>query len=229
MTETQDIKYWYLRNHQLFSQMSSEEIKMLCIIGGFRKAKKNEDIYFGLDDDPKVYLLKKGTIKILTLDEEGNEVTKDILLQGDIFGEITLADNTNNRNEFARAASPEVSVCSFKVSDFEKVLRENPMLAIRYTKQVGDKLKAMENRFTDLVFKDVRTRLIEFLRNYAIHNGQKESNAFVTNHFFTQQDIASLIGASRQTVTSLMNELVEKNLLQYTRSVFIIPDVTAFK
>ena len=225
---SQDSKYWYLRSHQLFSQMSGEEIRMLCIITGFRKARKNEDIYFGLDEEQRVYLLKKGTIKILSLDANGNEVTKEILLQGDIFGEISLSGHKGQHNEFARAASPEVSICSFTVTDFEKVLQKNPLLAIRYTKQVGDKLKAMENRFSDLVYKDVRTRLVEFLKNFALDNGKKEGNTLTTNHFLTQQDIASLIGASRQTVTTLLNELVEKNLLQYTRSVFVIPDVKAF-
>lgn len=225
----QDIKYWHLRNHQLFSHMSSEDIQALCVITAFRKAKKNEIIDLS-DAEKRVYSLKKGTIKIISLTADGIEVTKEILQQGDIFGEISL-DSAQARAgcEYARAASPEVSICSFKVVDFEVVLQKNPMLAIRYTKQMGDKLKAMENRFSNLVFKDTRTRLTEFLREFALHNGKRVGNAITTQHFLTHHDIASLIGASRQTVSTLMNELTESHLLDYSRSAFTITDLPSFR
>lgn len=224
-----DRKYWFLRNHQMFSHMSNEQIQSLCVISNFKTAVKNEIIDL-TDLEKRIYSLKKGTIKIIGLDEAGNEVTKDVLQKGDIFGEITLSDNPRRQaNEYARAASPEVSVCSFKVADFEQALRHDPTLAIRYTKQVGDKLKAMENRFSNLVFKDVRTRLMDFLKDFALQNGTQEMQSVTTRHFLTQQDIACLIGSSRQTVTTLMNELTKNNLLEYSRSTFTIPNLAAFK
>ncbi len=224
-----DVKYWYLRNHQLFSQLTGEEISELCMITNFKQAKKNEIVDFS-DVEKRIYTLKKGTIKLIIIDEEGNEVTKVVLQQGDLFGELTLNKfNVKNDNEYARAASPEVSVCSFKIEDFEKVLKKNPLLAIKYTKQMGDKLKAMENRFSNLVFKDVRTRLIEFLKDYAKQNGKKEQENIITPHFLTQQDIACLIGASRQTVTTLIHEMTESKIISYSRTSFTIHDVNNFK
>ncbi|MBC8112685.1 MAG: Crp/Fnr family transcriptional regulator [Verrucomicrobia bacterium] len=224
-----DVKYWYLRNHQLFSRLSSDEIKELCVITNFRKARKNEIIDLA-DEHKRIYSLKKGTIRIISISEDGTETTKEILQQGDIFGEISLdANNAEAENQYAQAASPEVQVCSFFVEDFEKILHRNPLLAIHYTKLVGFRLKTMQNRYADLVFKDVRTRLISFLKDFAVQNGKKEANSFVTPHFLTQHDIANLIGASRQTVTTLMNEFTEQNLFQYSRNTFIIPDVEKFK
>ena len=224
-----DVKFWYLRSHQLFSQMTNEEINELCIISNYKNAKKNEVLYFS-ETEKRLYALKKGTLKIISIDKEGNENTKDILQQGDIFGELTL--NIKNiddaANEFAKVASPEVSVCSFKVEDFEKVLHKNPTIAIKYTKQVGDKLKAMENRFSNLVFKDVKTRLIEFLKDFAIQNGTENNNSFSVPHFLTQQDIACMIGASRQTVTTLINEMNENRSLIYSRSSFTITNMKNF-
>jgi CRP/FNR family transcriptional regulator, cyclic AMP receptor protein len=223
-----DVKYWYLRNHSLFSQLNGEEIRSLCIISGFKKAKKNEDIFFSQEEEKRVYFLKKGTLKIISVDAEGNEITKELLQRGDIFGEITLDDqNGDNENEFARAASPDVVVCSFTLKDFEKLLAFKPQLAIRYTKQVGFRLKTIETRLSDLIRKDVRTRLTEFLRTFAAQNGTLEGNTLSTRHFLTQQDIAHIIGASRQTVATLMNELTAADLLQYSRTDFIIPDTRA--
>jgi CRP-like cAMP-binding protein len=84
------VKYWYLKNHNLFSQMKESDIQSLCVITGFKKALKNEVIYFTHEPVRRLYLLKKGILKIAMMDEEGNEQTKEIIHQGDIFGEITL-------------------------------------------------------------------------------------------------------------------------------------------
>lgn len=82
----EDLKYWYLRDHKLFRTLSFGQIKQLCIITGFKKAKKGEIIYFSSSDVPRIFLLKKGNIKIVAVDEEGNETIKDIIQKGDLFG-----------------------------------------------------------------------------------------------------------------------------------------------
>ncbi len=63
MDKVKDVKYWYLRNHQIFSQMNEQEIKMLCIISRFKRARKNDLIFF--DEVKRIYFLKKGIIKII--------------------------------------------------------------------------------------------------------------------------------------------------------------------
>ena len=148
-----EVVYWYLRNHNLFEQMSDQEYKDLCVISGYKTAKKNEVIYMTHETVRRLYFLKKGVVKIAAVDDEGNEITKDVIREGDIFGEITLNGNAANSGEFAKAISDEVSICSFKLDDFERVLEKNPNLSLRYTKKVGDKFKAMETRFSNLIFK----------------------------------------------------------------------------
>jgi CRP/FNR family transcriptional regulator len=72
-----ELKYWYLRDHKLFWTLSMSQIKQLCIITGFKKAKKGEVIYFSSSDLPRIYLLKKGNIKIVSIDEQGKETIKE--------------------------------------------------------------------------------------------------------------------------------------------------------
>ena len=103
----EELKYWYLRDHKLFWTLSMSQIKQLCIITGFKKAKKGDIIYFSSSDVPRVFLLKKGSIKIVSIDEEGNETIKDIIQKGDLFGELEL-DNDHNSNEYAKALTDEV-------------------------------------------------------------------------------------------------------------------------
>jgi CRP-like cAMP-binding protein len=220
-----ELKYWYLRDHKLFWTLSMSQIKQLCIIVGFKKAKKGDVIYFSSSDVPRIFLLKKGNIKIVSVDDEGNETIKEILQKGDLFGELSLERDTEV-NEYAKALTDEVSICSFLMSDFEDLLVKNPTLALSYTKFVGLKMKRIKNNYSNLVSKDAKTRLITFLKEWAEKEGKQEGNKYTIDNYLTQTDIAQIICTSRQTATLLLNELEEKNLIYYNRKEIIIDDIS---
>lgn len=223
----EELKYWYLRDHKLFRTLSFVQIKQLCIIVGFKKANRGEIIYFSNSEAPRIFLLKRGAIKIVSLDEEGNETIKDIIQKGDLFGELTLESDLQV-NEYAKVLTDEVSICSFLMSDFEDLMLRNPSLALGYTKFVGLKMKRLKNNYTNLVSKDAKTRLITFIKEWAEKEGVFEDNTVTLENYLTQNDIAQIICTSRQTATTLLNELVENGLLEYNRKEIIIPNITAF-
>jgi CRP/FNR family transcriptional regulator len=223
----EELKYWYLRDHKLFWTLSMSQIKQLCIITGFKKAKKGDIIYFSSSDVPRVFLLKKGNIKIVSVDEDGNETIKDIIEKGDLFGELTL-ENDRNSNEYAKALTDDVAICSFLLSDFEDLLLRNPSLALSYTKFVGLKLKRIKNNYANLVSKDAKTRLLTFIKDWAERDGKKDGNRVTIQNYLTQNDIAQIICTSRQTATVLLNELVENGLMHYGRKEIIIDDISKF-
>lgn len=220
-----ELKYWYLRDHKLFRVLSFAQIKQLCIIVGFKKANKGEIIYFSNSEAPRIFLLKRGAIKIVSLDEDGNETIKDIIQKGDLFGELTLESDIQV-NEYAKVLTDEVSICSFLMSDFEDLMLRNPTLALGYTKFVGLKMKRLKTNYTNLVSKDAKTRLKNFFKDWAEKEGVYTENKVTLENYLTQNDIAQIICTSRQTATTLLNELVEGNLLEYNRKEIIIPDIT---
>lgn len=220
-----ELKYWYIRDHKLFRTLSMSQIKQLCIITGFKKAKKGEIIYFSSTDLPRIFLLKKGNIKIVSVDEEGNETIKDIIQKGDLFGELSL-ETDSQVNEYAKVLSDDVAICSFLMSDFENLLLQNPSLALSYTKFVGLKMKRIRNSYSNLISKDARTRLYQFLKDWAEREGRKTENRVVIENYLTQNDIAQIICTSRQTATQLLNEMEEKQLIHYNRKEISIPDIT---
>lgn len=222
-----ELKYWYLRDHKLFGTLSMSEIKQLCITTGFKKAQKGDIIYFSTSDLPRIFILKKGNIKIVSVDEDGNETIKEILQKGDLFGELSL-EHDKEVNEYAKALTDEVSICSFLMSDFENLLSKNPALALSYTKFVGLRMKRFKNNYSNLVSKDAKTRLITFLKDWAQKEGNQQGNKFTIDNYLTQNDIAQIICTSRQTATILLKELEEKNLIYYTRKEIIIDDITKF-
>jgi CRP/FNR family transcriptional regulator, cyclic AMP receptor protein len=220
---TLDTKYWYLRNHKLFSTLNGAEMKAICVIANFKSAKKGEIIYFSTEDLQRVYSLKKGIIKIVGIDEGGNEIIKDILQAGDLFGQLDF-DTTDNE-EYAVAMSDTVAICSFTVADFEKVVERNPDLAIKYTKLVGLRFKRLQNRYTNLVNKDAKTRLKIFLKEWALKEGNGQTKNITFKNYLTHQDVASLICTTRQTVNQLFNDLKSSNLIDYSRTEITIFDL----
>lgn len=221
----EELKYWYLRDHKLFRTLSYSQIKQLCIIVGFKRAQKGDVIYFSSSDVPRVFLLKKGNIKIVSVDEDGNETIKDIIQKGDLFGELEL-ENDRNSNEYAKALTDEVQICSFLMSDFEDLLLRNPNLALSYTKFVGLKMKRLRNNYANLVSKDAKTRLLTFIKEWAERDGVKEENKIIIENYLTQNDIAQIICTSRQTAILLLNELEENGLMYYSRKQIIIEDIS---
>jgi len=192
----------------------------------YKQATKGEYIYFGNEQIDRLYILKKGRIKIAYYDDKDQEVVTEILKEGDIFGEVSLRQSENKNHEFAQAMTEEVSVCSFSLANFESLLEKKPELAIGFSKMLGDKLKIINQKYSDLIFKDARTRIINFFRLHARYEGKQTGDRVEIDMFLTHQDIASFTASSRQTVTTVINQLEAEGMLIFQgRKKVVIPDL----
>ncbi len=219
-----DNKYWYLRNHRLFEQLTELEVADLCIVSNMKNAEKNEVIYFSGDDYNRIYLIKVGTVKICREDQHVREMITELLTEGDIFGHI---GNGTNSEEYAKVLSESVRLCFFETSNFTKVLQKNPNLSLKYTDAVNEKMISFRQKFEDLAFKPVDTRVYEFFKRYAQYHGKFNENRVEMDMMLTHQDIAAYTASSRQSVTSIINRLAEEGKIVYEgRKKVIIPDVT---
>lgn len=219
-----EVKFWHLRNHQLFWVLNNSQVRQLCIITNFKRAQKGELIDFGEKENSRIYLLKKGNLKLVQVDEKGNELIVDIIQQGELFGSLTL-DREEREYEYAQVLTDRVVLCSFNVSDFERLLTEYPTLAISYTKLVGFRLKRVKNRYSNLFFKNTRERLIAFLNDWAIREGRFNGTEVSLDNFLTQKEISQIICSSRQTTTQIFNEWEQKGLISYTRKEIMIKNL----
>jgi CRP/FNR family cyclic AMP-dependent transcriptional regulator len=220
-----DDSQFFIRNYDLWCQLSDEEYKDLKVVHAVLEVPKGEYIYFEAYNHNKVYFVKEGTIKIGYIDDDGNEKIKEIIRKGELFGQFSL-ERDNLHGEFAQAYKDNVSICAFTIDDFERLLKNRPDLALKYSKQVGAKLRNIENRLINLLNKDVKTRLIHFLWQLVEQNlVENTAEGFCMPNYLTHEDIASLIGSSRQTVTTMINELETEGFLSYNRQEICFLDV----
>lgn len=208
-------QYWYLQNHSLFKNLNTSELKEICFIAKYKTATKGDIIFFSEENIGRVFTLKKGSLKIVRIDEEGNEIVKDILKVGDLFGSLDLIES--NEDEYAIVLTDTVTFCSFKAADFEKFIENKPDVAVKYTKWIGFWFKRLENRYSNIMFKDVKSRLVHFLKDISKDHEKDQDGRVTLPNYLTHQDIASLICSTRQTVTSLLNTLKSDGIIEYSR------------
>ena len=230
MTQTNscDSTLLLIRGFDIFQHITDEEYKELDLVHNFLEAASGEYIYFPFQNHNKLYFTKEGFIKLGYIDEQGNEVIQEIIQKGEVFGQLTLEKN-NDRDEFAQAYKSAVSLCAFTMEDFLRLLQKKPDMAIAFSFHLGNKLRKVENRLLNILNKDVKSRLAQLLLQLAADNKSIINNTATIEKFLTHEDLAKLIGSSRQTVTTTLNQFEKQNLITVTKKNISIPDINTFK
>lgn len=188
-----------------------------------KKFKKGEYIYIPNDLSDRLYLLSEGRVKVGAYGEGGKEITKAVLSAGEIFGELSLIGE-EKRRDFVYTMEA-TTVCIITVSEMKNLMKEYTGLQLFMMKIMGNRVVEMEQRLESLVFRDSRTRIIEYLLNLAKKKGQRVGYEIVVRNFLTHQDIANLTATSRQTVTTVLNQLRSKNIITFNRKRLLIRDI----
>ena len=189
----------------------------------FKTYKRDQFIYIPEDSATHIYMIVNGRVKIGHYLENGDEVVTAILTKGEIFGELAMAGE-EKRRDFAQAME-EVTICPLTTEELKELMYENKELSFKILKLIGLRIMKLERKLELLVFKDARTRIIEFLKDAAAWKGVKVGFETMIQTKLTHKDIASLTGTSRQTVTTILNDLKEKNLINFNRKQILIRDL----
>ncbi|MFT6166184.1 MAG: CRP-like cAMP-binding protein [Vicingaceae bacterium] len=220
----QNSKLWHLEQINLFKNLSDEELVELDDLTVMKTADKNQFIYFPKEPSKILFFLKAGRIKIGSYSEDGKEIIKAILYPGEVFGEMGIVGE-ESRKDFAVAMDSETRMCTLHVDQFKKMMEANSQLSLEVTKNIGEKLRNIERRLESLIFKDARERIIDFMKEMAGKYGKKIGVEVLVKHDLTHQDIANLTATSRQTVTTVLNDLKEKDLIYMERKRFLIREI----
>lgn len=215
--------FWFFDDVNLFKVLCPHKFKTYKADHSFDTYRKKDYIYFEEDSSNKIYLIEKGKVKIGYYNEDGEEVVKAILTKGELFGETAILGESK-REEFAQSIDNNTSICPVGVNTMHDLMRDNQTFSLKIYKVIGFKFKKLERRLQLLLFKDSKTRLLEFLDELCSDYGYdcEKTGDKIIQHPYTQKDIASLIGTSRPTLNILLNELRENKIIQFNRKEIII-------
>ena len=218
-----ELKYWYLNEHKLFSNLSFSEIDKLCILKRYKKSVKDEIVELPYQEKEAIYFLKQGTLKLVTLNEEGDEVLIEILQKGDLFGELSFSKD-DAKMEYLKVVSDQAILCTFFREKLEETMMKKPDFALKYIKFIGFNYKQFKNSYKNILFKDARSRLLLLLESIIEKEGLHE-HSFALPNYLTQKDFAQLICATRQTVITLFQELENEGIIKYSKKEIQITDL----
>jgi CRP/FNR family transcriptional regulator, cyclic AMP receptor protein len=219
---------WYFESVNLYQILCPHKVKAMNGKHEFLNFKKDQFIYFPDEPATNIYMISNGRVRIGHYLDDGKEVIKAILTTGEIFGELALAGE-EKRSDFAQAMDEKTVVCPLTIEELKRLMYQDNELTFKILKLVGLRLMKVERKLELLVFKDARTRIIEFLKDAASWKGKKVGFETMIPTKLTHKDIASLTGTSRQTVTTILNELKEKNLINFDRKKILIRDLVNLK
>ncbi|HMG34984.1 MAG TPA: Crp/Fnr family transcriptional regulator [Blastocatellia bacterium] len=216
-------RLWCINGLNLLRDVSEEEMLRFAAITRIVERRRGDMIYLPGDASQSVYFLKEGRIKITGLSEDGHEVLLDIIGPGEIFGELGAIQETPRTT--AAQALEDAVLCEVDREDFEEMLATNPQMSLKVLKGFGSRLKRIEAQLLRLISKDVPTRVREALVD--LIDAQRTVRPEVPVKIgLTQQDVANLVGASRQETARALKELEYSGAveLRYRSIVVRTPD-----
>ncbi|MEL6254972.1 MAG: Crp/Fnr family transcriptional regulator [Bacteroidota bacterium] len=193
-----------------------------------KEFKKGDFIYFSDDTADKVYFIHSGAIKIAGYTEEGNEMIKAVLHEGEIFGELAVY-GAAKRNDYAQAAE-DCELCILTADQVVDMMRNTDGFRSFLHRLMGQRVIYSQKRLESLLFKDAKARIAEYVLEQADKSGRTTiDGAVVLKNYLTHQEIASFTGTSRQTVTTVLNQFRESKLLDFDRKRITVRDLSGLR
>lgn len=216
-------KIWYLKRSDLFRQLASHELAELELRCRSRNFPRKSPIYLPADEADAVLLLARGKVKICHLTPDGKQAILAFIEPGELFGELALLQ-PNEREEYAEAVDPSL-VILIPRQEIERLMERHPGLSLGVTKLIGLRRQRIERRLKYLLFRSNRDRLVHLLLELAEQYGTAEEGGVGLRVRLSHQDLANIIGSTRETVTVLLGELQQEGLVSLGRKKIVIQNV----
>ncbi|MCI4626657.1 MAG: Crp/Fnr family transcriptional regulator [Candidatus Magnetoovum sp. WYHC-5] len=209
----------FLKGSALFDELSEDDRLLLYRASRPFKYLKNDVVFLQGDKSNTVFFLDVGMVKISRINPDGRKLTFELVEAGDLFGELSLSNET-----LRRAMAEAVEDCAgyvISAAEFEVFLRKRPDIALKIIQRIGDKRLIAEKLLEDMIFMDVQSRVISLIMRYS-HNDSLKLH-------FTHQEIADMTGTTRVSVSRTISKLRKRGVIETTGERIKIKDINALK
>ena len=215
--------FWHIGHCSLFQHLSPSLLAEIEGRARVRTFAKGSAIYVPLDNASNVFLLAEGRIRLCSSTPDGKQAILALVEPGEIFGELAVL-NSIDYEERAEAALAS-TVILLPGDELRKLMEVSPSMAIGITKLIGFRRTRIERRLRSLLFRSNRDRLIHLLVELAEQYGRLHVDGVVLTISLSHQELASIIGSTRESVTMLLGELQSEGLVQVSRKKLVIRDL----
>ncbi len=203
-----------------FSLLTEEELNLIDEIASEREFKKGEYIFFEGEAGDKFFIIKDGQVKLTKMIKNGDEQILNIFSNNDIIAEIVAFDKGNYPASAITMTDTQVIV--FDQSELENLILKHPTIGVKLLREMSGRLRRAQQNVRDLALKDSSARVAGLLIFLAEKYGKKKKDKVVLDISLTQQELASMIGSSRETVSRVLGKFESEDLIKTSRKKIII-------
>jgi len=208
-TTAQDIPH--LARVPLFADLDEESLKELSAVARKRIYRQGEVIFHRDDPGTALYIVKEGKVKIGLTSPDGQEVSLTVFGAGECFGELAVLDGEPRSAD--AIALERAELYALQRQDFVNVVLNHPKIAIQVMKVISQRLRQADQQIEDLLFLDVYGRVAKKLLELSETHGSPTSQGVRIELRLTQQELASMVGASRESVNKVMGYFTDKRYI----------------
>lgn len=210
-----------LANVELFKDLSEEERQALLSLMSETSLKRGDSLFHEGDSGDRLYLVTEGKVKLSHTSDDGRENLIAILGPGEIIGELSLFD-LGARSSTVTAIAPS-KFLHLSHKDMMDYIDNHPQLAKSMLRELATRLRNTNDQMADLVFSDVPGRVAKALLDLADRFGERTPEGIYVAHDLTQEELAHLVGASRETVNKSLADFTARGWIRLEgRAVLLI-------
>lgn len=211
-----------------FSHLDEKELNIIKQITNLKKYKKDEIIFFEGEKGNYIYIIKKGKVKMLKMNQNGDEQILNIFKKNDILAEVIIFDKENYP---ATAISlSNIEVFAINSNKLSKIFLNHPQITVKIMKEMSLRLRKAQQNIRDFGLKDSKSRLASLLYHLAEkHGNEGGKNKVAISLFLTQKELANMIGTTRETVSRTLKNIEKKGIITTSRKKIVVNEMENLK
>ncbi len=217
----------YFKQVSIFADLPEEDIRALTSVAKRRTFRAGEVIFHRDDPGQVLYMIKEGKVKICIISPDGQEISLAVLGKGEYFGEMALLDGLPRSTD--AVTLEKVECYTLQRSDFHNAILKNPKIAILVLEALTKRLRNTDQMVEDLIFLDVYGRVAKKLLELGDAHGVKVEDGVRIDVRLTQQELASMVGASRESVNKVMGYFTDKDFISTDKHRITLHRITDLK
>jgi CRP/FNR family transcriptional regulator len=216
-----------LKKINLFSFLSNEQLDYVAQLVIERFYKAGRIIFFENEPGEAVFFLKSGRIKVTKADDDGREQILHFVHPGEMFAEVVLWGDSSYPATAEVIEDAEVQL--IRNQDMERLILEHPDIALGFLKIMAQRLRFAQRQINELALMSTTRRMASMLLYLAADQGKKTNKGIKIDISLTKQDLASLIGTSRETANRILSDFKKQRAIEVDRQEIIIIDKDKLK
>lgn len=209
-----------ISNARIFGALTGKDIMTLAKMGERRQWRKGSQIISQGDEGNALYLIISGKVNVVLYGEDGKEVVLSIMKEGDVFGEMALFDGEPRSASVEAIEDAECFI--IHGDDLLKYIKGHPSIALNFLAHLSKRLREADKKIGGLALLDVCGRIAHTLLGIANTDSNMQERGVVTIERLTHEDIAAMIGSSREVVSRALKKMSGEGYIKIEKKRFVL-------